>query len=1023
LGPLSLERVRKLIEKKHIVGGEQVRVLPSREWVALETVTELRALMGGSDAAAELVLEQPIPPLSKPEPSSLEPLVASAARHEEQIPEVSAQEALSRPSAAEEDERTQVLGSLESSTHGPDDERTIVADLSLDSSPSLIPDLAPGNEPVNLRDDGPFTAALPEPIGRPLGPDVSGEKTIILDPEALTQLPDPSRPAPILRPSLIGGSHQRVQILRWMVVVLGFTALINEYFNPTPPEKPPFRLKPFECVLTASAKKSDIDKSNKAYVEGMSHYQKDNVERLRKAAARFQLAISLNKENLPAKAFFLSTCLNLAEFAKKDEKFAAALLTLSEEIKAQLSQGSSYVAGLIAQVEYYLFNGKQAAALHEIRTYSDNMIRIGAAADQVYVDRLRALALLKNGEAQAASILLQKYPDQQIDDPRFFHLRGMVYEVLGGIDEAVSEYRKALALQPSHAKSMLRLAELYIKKGGYGDAGPLLNYLISHPEELTPAEIGRSWFLESRLNLAFERIKQAVNAIEKAIKFDPGNREYILESYRQKARLKDLTPAMQREAKMYFHIMEANRHLSEGEPEIAKATYIQASLDNPDSEIPYVELGDLLMRQRRTAEARNAYRNAILRNKKDVNLVSKYIHSLIETYDFEEAEKQMDQLRKRDVPQSAVDKAAGDLSQRREQYDLAQGYYRSALSRAYVDPAVYVAYGKSLLITRHYKAAELNFTLALREDPLNVEAIIGIAQTVKETEGPTGGIENAIRYLEEQLSKLGGRAGAGAGAGQIYTAIAQLELDRKSLDRAKERLREAFSKDPGLSDPWKVMAAILTDEYRSMPVTDNSSRAKKLKRREEAIAAYRSYSERAPSDPSGYFEVFKLHFYSSSGNETGFILDARRELMMIKGTAPNYPRLNYSFGLCDMKLNEFQSALAHFDAELKAYPENLDALLAKGNVYRKMGRLTDARAVLAEAMKYRPDSFDAKMLAGDVAFDEARYQVALTLYTLAAQQNRGSAEIHEKLSKTYFKLGDRVSADRSAQEAKRQRGE
>jgi len=124
-----------------------------------------------------------------------------------------------------------------------------------------------------------------------------------------------------------------------------------------------------------------------------------------------------------------------------------------------------------------------------------------------------------------------------------------------------------------------------------------------------------------------------------------------------------------------------------------------------------------------------------------------------------------------------------------------------------------------------------------------------------------------------------------------------------------------------------------------------------------------------------------------------------------------------------MKLNEFQSALAHFDAELKAYPENLDALLAKGNVYRKMGRLTDARAVLAEAMKYRPDSFDAKMLAGDVAFDEARYQVALTLYTLAAQQNRGSAEIHEKRSKTYFKLGDRVSADRSAQEAKRQRGE
>ena len=973
LGPLSLDRVQRLIKKKHITGQELVRVLPSKDWVPFGSVVDLRALLSQD--------------------------TSEAADLDVQVRDES------------EDERTQVLASVTRDGEG-EDERTVVADLS--------PTPAPNEgtiQPIALMGEGFSASTANEEAPLYSGPDVSGEKTTVLDPEAIGQLPDPSKPAPVLKPPLLGGRQKRIQVLRWMVVVLGFTAVINEFLNPTPEEKPPFRLKPFVCSIGVAAKKPDPARSVQEYEAGRVHYYKDNIEQYRKAASRFSNAISLDKTNLQAKALLLSSCLNLAELSKKDETFSGSLLTLSEAVKSHLAERNLVIEALVAQVEYYLFNGKPDAALHAIQDYSEMMRAASVQHGQGIVDYLSALALTNKGNAQNAINLLHRYSDEQITVPQIFYLRGRIGEMVGQLEFATGEYRKAVALAKSHSKSLLRLAELQIKRGDYSETGPILAYLTTHPEELTPAEIARSWFLESRLNLAFERTREAVRAVEKALKFDPTQREYILESYRQKARLRDPTPKMQREAKMYFHIMEANRLLESGEVEKAKATYIQASLENPDSEIPFAELGDLFIRQKRYSEARDAYRNAAFRNKKDVNIWSKYIYSLIESYAFEEAEEKMAVLRKMEVPQSAVDKAAGDLSQKREQYDLAQAHYRSALSRSYVDPAVYVAYGNSLLVTRNYKEAELNFTLALRQDPLNSEAVIGLAKTIKETEGPTGGIENAIKYLEEQLQKRG----SSPGAGELYTAIAQFELDRKATEKAKERLKLAFSVEPDLATPWRVMADILADEYRAIPGKADRIREKSA-RLKEALAAYDSYSERAPSDPSGNYAKFLLIFYTSGQAKSGLLGDAIKELEKIKVSVPHYPRLNYSFALCNMELGEYLAAIRDFDAEIKAYPENLDAIVGKGKAYIALGKLSDARSVLTQAMQLRPQSFEAKMLAGEVAFKEGRYAVALTLYQMAASLNPGSPEVHNRLSETYTKLGDQANAAKAAQEARRQQG-
>ena len=79
----------------------------------------------------------------------------------------------------------------------------------------------------------------------------------------------------------------------------------------------------------------------------------------------------------------------------------------------------------------------------------------------------------------------------------------------------------------------------------------------------------------------------------------------------------------------------------------------------------------------------------------NIEVWSKYIQILIQSYEYEDAQRAMDRFRKLPVPQSAIDKAAGDLYAKQGSYAEALALYKKAMARDTIDPDVYIAYAKN----------------------------------------------------------------------------------------------------------------------------------------------------------------------------------------------------------------------------------------------------------------------------------------------------------------------------------------
>ena len=143
------------------------------------------------------------------------------------------------------------------------------------------------------------------------------------------------------------------------------------------------------------------------------------------------------------------------------------------------------------------------------------------------------------------------------------------------------------------------------------------------------------------------------------------------------------------------------------------------------------------------------YRKAAQVGRANVNVGSKYIQALIQNYEWKEVERALAQFRVLPEADSATDKLYGDMYAKQGIHTEALAWYKKAMSREVIDSDVYIAFAKSLVATRHYADAPLFFSLALRFDPLNLEAVIGTAEAIAQTDS----IERAVRMLQDEVQK------------------------------------------------------------------------------------------------------------------------------------------------------------------------------------------------------------------------------------------------------------------------------
>ncbi len=988
LGPLDLERIRLLIVKNQIIGSEQARKLPSKDWVHISLVPELADLLvqhaqgllpgtktikQGSSTSATIPLALPgttsaqvgtiklgmlpVPEADQTKEEVKTPPLPSGA---EDVSVATSGKRISKKDRKKEKQKKKEEVS----------EKTIIANDSPESeedktemnSLELQTDLKNGKQVFDIsiqKNHLPRKISQEETVvfqgGRGRGPGLlsTGKK---------------SSAKGYLRATLIA-------------IALGYFAYDTFLSDPGPKGTVvrPQIIRPRLPQFTQG--KTDSAKSNELYIEGMRFYLRDTVTGYKAAEKKFHEAVSYDIGNIKALAMLASTYLNLIDSSNKDEKYFS---TISKLIELSRGRAVDLPETVIADVEYYITANKPEAAQGRVIEYSRTHENFAQTAPEMFY--YISLAYYHRGDARTAARYLAEYPEQTIRTPKVFYLRGLIAEKLGDTDLALKQYNKAIRLYDHHAKSHLKISELFYKAGNIKDAQFHLSFMIGKPENaqlLAPKDLAQAYYLDAIYSEQTQNWSQALFDLERAIKLDNKNHEYLLEYYTLRARAGDKSDELRNEARMYYFLGEGERLLREGKQNDALSQFLQARKMNPNSSLPLIKTGDMFRYFNDLGNARLNYKKAAEMAPKNIEVWSKYISVLIQSFEWEEAQQAMDRFRKLPVPQSAIDKAAADLYEKQGRSSEAQVYYRNAMAREVIDPDVYIAYAKSLMNTGNYQDAPFFFALALRLDPLNVEAVIGTAKSIAASES----IERAISMLSDELKK-----GTGSKA-ELLAAIAEFQIQKGSVDQAKQNIEQAMSLSPDFAYPWKLMAKI----YMNREGTDKTAL-------EKALAAYKSYSDRNVSDPSGYLERYRVFIRRMEFDK------AAEELDKIFAVYPKYPNLHYYKGALFGIMGNQKAAVEEYQLELKNNPSNVNTMIALGKTYIEIGMVQDSLNEFVKAMNVAPQASEAKHQAGYANYLLKNYSAAVALYLAAAATDKGNPQIFKRLGQAYQQLGDTQNA-------------
>ena len=664
-----------------------------------------------------------------------------------------------------------------------------------------------------------------------------------------------------------------------------------------------------------------------------------------------------------------------SDASNKDEKYFSVIQKLIDLSRAK---NIDLTETLIAEVEFLLFSQNATAAQNRLIEYTKTHRNYDAIL-YVYL----AEVLLARGDYATAARYLGPISDDKPYSVKVFHLRGQVAEGLGDQDAALGQYRRAVGLNPNHGLSRYRILKILDSRGQLRDGRDHLVLLSRNPALLPPRELARVHSWRATMEESDGRVDVALGMVERALRLEPDNSEYNLQNYLLRARAGDATRAVRRDARLYYHLAEGERLARAGRVEEALLQFLDARKEDSENPLPLAKRGDLFYSVKKDiVNARIAYQKAAELAPRDVRIWSRYIELLIQSYEWDEAGKAMGRFRGLPVPQGIIDKVSGDWNARQGRHMDALADYRKAMSRSYIDPGVYLAYGKSLLATQQFAQAPAIFSLALRNDPDNPDAILGTATALAGSEG----IDRAVAYLQDEVQK-----GRGTRV-ELLCGIASFLIQKGGLDQAQELIDQGKRLRPEAAQPWKAEAELML------------ARGSDRKWKQKADDAYRAYLDRNPGDAAVLYERFRILMELEKYEPADLVLGD------IYQSYPKFPSLHYAKGLIYMRLSNYQLAIREFEQEIKNGNGSTQNLLELGKANLELKNVEAALGYFVRAIQQSPKASEPKLQAGRANFALGRYDAAVALYQEAIKVDSGNPAIYRNLGYAYRAMGDYGSA-------------
>ena len=722
---------------------------------------------------------------------------------------------------------------------------------------------------------------------------------------------------------------------------------------------------------------ADPAMSEKVYTLGLKPYFEDTVQGYRKAAEVFLTALKYDGQNVAALSMLASSYLNLIESSNQDENTFSVINKLIDLSKVKQATA---VETLIAEVEFLANSRRYDAAIQKLVEYS----KVAGKIDPSLYYYIGWLYFLKNENANALKYL-NLIPASALPMPKLYYLRGLLHEESGENDEAISEYKRALHLNPKHARSILGLVRIAEKKGELKSTLKMIQFLTDNFSLQTPKEYIQSLIFRSKVALLYKRPDVAVDSLRQALRLDSKNEELRLEYYTLLSQ-SDASPQTKNLAQMYALVLEGEKFAHDGKEHEATAVFIKAKDTFPKSEVPVEKMGDLFYQLGEYTKAASNFRNALTLNPKAVHLAVKLVDSSIKSHDWEEAQKYLVKYRNHPALKSSIDRLAGDLAVQQGNIQQAITFYRKAMARDSIDTDVYSSYANILRELDQCKDAQFFYSVAQKFDPFNMDAILGSAKCLLKTDN----VQLAVSRIQDELVRLPkARADLTAAIGEIY-------LLANDDDKALQFADQAIELDSSYPESYRIKGLV----YLHKMVTDKAAKKK-------ALESLKSYSDRKPADPFGYVQRFEIFRIDSNFEQ------ASEELNRVFEISPKFPELHYRRAQLYLKMGKTGDALQELAEELKINPRLVKALDDQGNILLRMNQLDEAMKSFVRAMEISPQDATAKMGAGYVNYLKRQFPSAIALYQAALALDKGNPEIHKRLGLAYRDIGDPEKAAQS----------
>jgi tetratricopeptide (TPR) repeat protein len=604
----------------------------------------------------------------------------------------------------------------------------------------------------------------------------------------------------------------------------------------------------------------------------------------------------------------------------------------------------------LAELEHDLEHQSAAQQQLEIARSAIDRVQAGTVPQAQYL-RLRALIKISSGDLQGAGIDLQQALAINPKDPDTLHLQAQLLTKAGHPDQALAVYTRLLASDPGNRVALESAGFLSRETGHDLEAEKYFQRLAAaHPGLYVP------YLALGDLYTARRDFAKAQAAYSSANRLAPSNSLVIaggmnaaIEAHTYPIAgqwLQRSTPAMQQNP---YLLRECERYFSWiGDPQQSIQFGERAIQKTPKDRDVVVYLGYDLLNLDRYDELlalTSRYEN-LLPNEPDIPLLAGYVH-----------------------------KHAGAL-------DLAEQDFSETLRRDATIATAYVNRGFVRNDQHKVPAANADFETALRLDPGDGEAHLGLAFTSLELHHP----QIALRQVRLAEEKLGDSL-------SVHLIRATAYGQQGVLVRAAQEFRVALKRSPNDATLHLALADTLAG----------------LRRYREAISELQTADRLSPNDSA--IDAKLAHAYAELGDRNNALKYVQlAEQSPGEGVWVSTGEALDALGERDAAMHRFEQALAAPKSDSFAVRLVIAQHMAEQSDWEGARRQLALGFMEARTGDTLPPTPEDLMQAANVFLTTHDFQLAETYYrrALAAGASETSARIG--LANTYLELGDTARA-------------